>query len=181
MKKLIILLMSLTVFCGSAAARMPEREFNDSDGLFTMVEAKLPTAVMNYGYLGVDVVAGWRFCPQFALGVGAGVESVVLNSFQVPVYLHLRSDLLATRVSPYIALNIGYNFEISHLDPPNDLTGVFVAPILGVSYNVGSVRMTTGFEFRAQRATGNIGTLFGEVPGKVISLGLLGLNIGVMF
>lgn len=41
--------------------------------------------------------------------------------------------------------------------------------------------MTTGFEFRAQRATGNIGTLFGEVPGKVISLGLLGLNIGVMF
>ena len=71
MKKLIILLMSLTVFCGSAAARMPEREFNDSDGLFTMVEAKLPTAVMNYGYLGLDVVAGWRFCPQFALGVGA--------------------------------------------------------------------------------------------------------------
>ena len=65
--------MSLTVFCGSAAARMPERGFNNPDGLFTMVEAKLPTAVMNYGYLGVDVVAGWRFCPQFALGVGAGV------------------------------------------------------------------------------------------------------------
>ena len=181
MNRFVIFLIVLAVLGGSAAARVPERGFNNPDGLFMMVEAKLPTAVMNYGYLGVDAVAGWRFCPQFALGVGAGLESVVLNSFQIPVYLHLRTDLMATRVSPYIALNIGYNFEIDHLDPPNDLSGMFVSEILGVSYNVGSVRMTTGFEFRAQRAIGDIGTMFGTVPGHVLTLGLLGLNVGVMF
>ena len=100
---------------------------------------------------------------------------------QIPVYLHLRSDITATRVSPYIALNIGYNFELKHLDDMNNLSGFFAAPSLGVSYNVGSLRMTTGLEFRFQRAIGKVGSFFDETAGRVINAGLLGLNVGIMF
>ena len=133
------------------------------------------------GYVGADAVGGWRFCPEFAAGVGVGAESVLFSSMQIPVYLHLRSDIMGTRVSPYIALNIGYNFELKHLDAMNNLSGFFAAPSLGVSYNVGSLRMTTGLEFRFQRAVGKVGSFFDEKAGRVINAGLLGLNVGIMF
>ena len=73
-----------------------------------MVGLKIPTI---YPIAGADVVAGWRFCPQFAIGVGTGVWTMFVQNVEVPLYLHLRSDISDTRVSPYVALNAGYNFE----------------------------------------------------------------------
>ena len=108
MKRIIILLALLYTLAGTAAAREKESRFNNPKGYFTMVGLKIPTI---YQIAGADVVAGWRFCPQFAIGVGTGVWTMFVQNVEVPLYLHLRSDISDTRVSPYVALNAGYNFE----------------------------------------------------------------------
>ena len=72
---------------------------------------------------GIDMTAGYRFCPQFVLAAGFGgyaysaetstVSGGELRNNQttsVPVFLRLRSDFLDRKVSPYVQLDLGYSF-----------------------------------------------------------------------
>ena len=72
---------------------------------------------------GIDMAAGYRFCPQFVLAAGFGgysyknatatVSGGELRNNQttsVPVFLRLRSDILDRKVSPYLQLDLGYSF-----------------------------------------------------------------------
>ena len=72
---------------------------------------------------GIDMTAGYRFCPQFVLAAGFGgysyknatatVSGGELRNNQttsVPVFLRLRSDILDKKVSPYVQLDLGYSF-----------------------------------------------------------------------
>lgn len=72
---------------------------------------------------GIDMTAGYRFCPQFVLAAGFGghsyknatatVSGGELRNNQttsVPVFLRLRSDILDRRVSPYMQMDLGYSF-----------------------------------------------------------------------
>ena len=72
---------------------------------------------------GIDMAAGYRFCPQFVLAAGFGgysyknatatVSGGELRNTQttsVPVFLRLRSDILDRKVSPYLQLDLGYSF-----------------------------------------------------------------------
>ena len=72
---------------------------------------------------GIDMAAGYRFCPQFVLAAGFGgysyknatatVSGGELRNNQttsVPVFLRLRSDILDRKISPYVQLDLGYSF-----------------------------------------------------------------------
>ena len=72
---------------------------------------------------GIDITAGYRFCPQLVLAAGFGgysyknatatVSGGELRNNQttsVPVFLRLRSDILDREVSPYVQLDLGYSF-----------------------------------------------------------------------
>ena len=72
---------------------------------------------------GIDMAAGYRFCPQFVLAAGFGghaftnatatVSGGELRNNQttsVPVFLRLRSDILDRKVSPYVQIDLGYSF-----------------------------------------------------------------------
>ena len=72
---------------------------------------------------GIDMAAGYRFCPQFVLAAGFGgysyknatatVSGGELRNNQttsVPVFVRLRSDILDRKVSPYVQLDLGYSF-----------------------------------------------------------------------
>ena len=72
---------------------------------------------------GIDMTAGYRFCPQFVVAAGFGghsyknatatVSGGELRNNQttsVPVFLRLRSDILDRKVSPYVQLDLGYSF-----------------------------------------------------------------------
>ena len=72
---------------------------------------------------GIDMTAGYRFCPQFVLAAGFGgysyknatatVSGGELRNNQttsVPVFLRLRSDILDRKISPYVQLDLGYSF-----------------------------------------------------------------------
>ena len=72
---------------------------------------------------GIDMTAGYRFCPQFVLAAGFGghsyknatatVSGGELRNNQttsVPIFLRFRSDILDRKVSPYVQLDLGYSF-----------------------------------------------------------------------
>ena len=72
---------------------------------------------------GIDMTAGYRFCPQFVLAAGFGghsyknatatVSGGELRNNQttsVPVFIRLRSDILDRKVSLYVQLDLGYSF-----------------------------------------------------------------------
>lgn len=111
--------------------RKLKKNFNKPTGYFGHVSLSVP-----YFVVGVNMINGYRFCPEFAMGIGIGVEVYEYSALGIPIYLHLRSDFLGTRVSPYISFDAGYKIGVSP----------FVSPQIGVSYNVGKIRMTTGIE-----------------------------------
>lgn len=56
---------------------------------------------------GADIINGYRTSPWFAVGVGVGARYQDWDALAVPFYIHLRTDILDRRVTPYFALNIG--------------------------------------------------------------------------
>ena len=95
--------------------------------------------VINFGYeIGVgggddriklDVVNGYRVLPEFSVGAGVGVKYYIdADVVTIPLYAHLRTDLLRTKVTPFIALNAGYNISThSYVEG-----GALVEPSVGV-------------------------------------------------
>ena len=72
---------------------------------------------------GIDMSAGYRFCPQFVLAAGFGGHAYTVatatvsggelrnnQTTSVPVFIRLRSDILDRKVSPYVQLDLGYSF-----------------------------------------------------------------------
>ena len=123
-------------------SRRHAKSFNKPKGYFGLVEMTAPTVVAGADF-GFTMVNGYRVVPQFAVGVGVGLKACFYDGgLFMPVYLHLRSDFLNRPVSPYFALDLGYNVPVYWYD----YYGPVIAPSLGVSYNVGKFRMTTGLE-----------------------------------
>jgi hypothetical protein len=93
----------------------------------------------------VSMINGYRFFPQLAVGLGIGAEMFFYTwldynsgdvfigpELSMPVFLHLRSDFIDGKVTPYIAVNAGYNISLSY----GFLEGMMLDPSLGVSFNV---------------------------------------------
>lgn len=108
-----------------------KKNFNKPKGYFGHASLSLP-----YFTTGINIINGYRFCPQFAMGVGIGFETYGYYFIGIPIYLHLRSDFLNNHVSPYLSVDVGVKLGAS----------VYTSPQVGVSYNVGKFRMTTGIE-----------------------------------
>jgi hypothetical protein len=73
---------------------------------------------------GVNVINGYRFGHHFAMGLGVGFRTYFYSEFYgddgaleweycLPVFAHLRSNILKNDVSPYVALNVGWNPSLS--------------------------------------------------------------------
>lgn len=115
-------------------------DFNKPDGYFGLLEIGYATPTR----LGVTVINGYRIVPQFAIGVGIGLQGYIgYGEMTIPLFVHLRSDFLNRAVSPFIAFNIGYNISVLG----GYYGGLMMEPTLGVSFNVGASkknRMTVG-------------------------------------
>ena len=91
-----------------------------SGGIVANDRITLSSRNNNYG---IDVAAGYRFCPQFVLAAGFGGHAYTSSSTtvdggpiqtnfttSVPVFLRLRSDFLDRKITPYAQLDLGYSF-----------------------------------------------------------------------
>lgn len=94
---------------------------------------------VNFGYeIGVgegidrikfDVVNGYRILPEFSIGLGVGVKYYTdAELVTIPLYAHLRTDLLRQNVTPFIAFNVGYNISTDDFWKG----GVLLEPSVGV-------------------------------------------------
>ncbi len=126
--------------------------FNKSKGYFGLVEVGGGSGDFNTGLLSLSIVNGYRVIPQFAAGIGVGVMTKFKEAM-VPVFLHLRSDFLNRNVSPFVAVNIGYLYNINRTSPGNGSRHAYmVEPIVGTSFNVTKKhRMTAGAYFNYSR------------------------------
>ena len=125
--------------------------------------------------LGASYVNGYRFSPHFAMGLGAGLNYYFDNEqITAPIYLHLNADILKRTVTPYVALNIGYNIQINGgkynypfkaaLTPEQQqeeiiktdgrygsgsyhYRGFFAEPSVGIRFNCGSKRANVGISY----------------------------------
>ena len=125
--------------------------------------------------LGASYVNGYRFSPHFAMGIGAGLNYYFDNEqITAPIYLHLNADILKRAVTPYVALNLGYNIQLNGgkynypfkdaLTPEQmqeeiiktdgkfgsgsyHYRGFFAEPSVGVRFNCGSKGANVGISY----------------------------------
>ena len=124
---------------------------------------------------GASYVNAYRFSPHFAMGLGAGLNYYFDHEqISAPIYLHLNADILKRAVTPYIALNLGYNIQLNggkYNYPFKDaLTeeqrqeeiintdgkygtgsfhyrGFFAEPSVGIRFNCGTKRANVGISY----------------------------------
>lgn len=108
-----------------------------SKGYFGEAEFNLGFYNGNYfrGY-GIDVINGYRTSPWFAVGGGVGARYMSLKPGEllIPFYLHLRTEMLDRKVSPYISVNIGGAYMVNWVLLP------FAEPCGGISIRLGKGR-----------------------------------------
>ena len=118
--------MSISAFAQTTG--QPNKYF--TKGFYLGVEAsggivandRITLSSRNNNY-GIDMAAGYRFCPQFVLATGFGGHAYTSSSTtvdggplqtnfttSVPVFLRLRSDFLDRKITPYAQLDLGYSF-----------------------------------------------------------------------
>lgn len=119
------LITSITLLVLASVAHASEKPDYFQKGAFFSVELSAGNTFnerINTSY-GIDMAAGYRFCPQLVLAAGFGgysysaetstVSGGELRKNQttsVPVFIRLRSDILDRKVSPYVQLDLGYSF-----------------------------------------------------------------------
>lgn len=103
---------------------------------------------------GTTVAFGYRLLPQLALGGGIGINGQIKNdvvkiydgnlqkdvehrALAIPVFARLRYNVLATTVSPYLNLDLGYAIPTLHGYFTNCPWGAFAKLDVGVSVNTG--------------------------------------------
>lgn len=119
-------------------------EFNKETGYLGHVEIGLAPGINGYSpfRVGATIINGYRVLPQFAVGVGVGLQFFTgYSELSLPIFAHLRSDFLNRNVSPFLAFNLGYNFSILG----GYYGGLMMEPSAGVGFNMGNkYRMTVG-------------------------------------
>ena len=177
----IIALIMSAIFCDADAQ---SRNSDSERGYYGLLDISggyihkwMPGSVQApYDFmLGASSVNGYRFSPHFAMGLGAGLNYYFDNEqITAPIYLHLNTDILKRAVTPYIALNLGYNIQINGgkynypfkdaLTPEQvqeeiiktdgrygsgsyHYRGFFAEPSVGVRFNCGSKRANVGISY----------------------------------
>ena len=119
------LITSITLLVLVSVAHASEKPDYFQKGAFFSVELSAGNTFnerINTSY-GIDMAAGYRFCPQFVLAAGFGGHAYTVatatvsggelrnnQTTSVPVFIRLRSDILDRKVSPYAQLDLGYSF-----------------------------------------------------------------------
>ena len=177
----IIALIMSAIFCDADAQ---SRNSDSERGYYGLLDISggyihkwMPGSVQSpYDFmLGASYLNGYRFSPHFAMGIGAGLNYYFDNEqITAPIYLHLNADILKRAVTPYVALNLGYNIQINGgkynypfkdaLTPEQQqeeiiktdgrygsgsyhYRGFFAEPSVGIRFNCGSKRANVGISY----------------------------------
>ena len=179
---LLVATLILSIFCSNANAQ--SKDTSSEKGYYGLLDISggyihkwVPGSIQSpYDFmLGASYVNGYRFSPHFAMGLGAGLNYYFDNEqITAPIYMHLNADILKRAVTPYVALNLGYNVQLNGgkynypfkdaLTPEQEqqeiintngkygsgcyhYRGFFAEPSVGVRFNCGSKRANVGLAY----------------------------------
>ena len=159
MKRFLLLLVLL----GAVVINAEAQEYRYAKrGYFRSVRIGVITAFSNENVgCSVDLVNGYAFNKWFMMGGGIGVQYTIYNidsddnsgqtNVKVPIYLHLRANVLDRKVTPYFSLNLGGGFckgYLPDLGPdaaPAEINGsyefYYVEPLAGIAVRFGGGKM----------------------------------------
>ena len=178
----LVATLILSLFCSNANAQ--SKDTSSEKGYYGLLDISggyihkwMPGSTQSpYDFmLGASYVNGYRFSPHLAMGIGAGLNYYFDHKqITAPIYLHLNADILKRAVTPYIALNLGYNVQLNGgkynypfkdaLTPEQrqqeiintngkygsgcyHYRGLFAEPSVGVRFNCGSKRANVGLAY----------------------------------
>lgn len=102
---------------------------------------------------------GYQFCPYGFFGVGFGTAYLHNpGTVSVPVFAHLRSDLLNNSITPFVDVKVGYSFT--------DVEGLYFSPSLGCRFRVAKrVGLNLSLGYTLQKSS--VYVLFWQVDTKI--------------
>ncbi|MEI6089014.1 MAG: hypothetical protein WCR42_01040 [bacterium] len=84
--------------------------------------------------LKVNIINAYRFNPYYSIGIGIGLRlGDGRYPISVPVFFDFRTNLLNKKVSPYLALALGYSLD---LEENLEGQGLFINPTVGISFKI---------------------------------------------
>lgn len=131
--------------------------------------------------LKLNIINGVQINPFFSLGFGTGLRYYLDSQFKsnpktllIPVFADFRAQAMNNKVSPFLAIAVGYSFNAS-----NDFEGVglLLNPSIGVSFKVSdksAMNISIGYEI--QKMTYQILTF-----SSTINESAIGINVGISF
>lgn len=131
--------------------------------------------------LKLNIINGVQINPFFSLGFGTGLRYYLDSHFKskpetllIPVFADFRAQAMNNKVSPFLAIAVGYSFNAS-----NDFEGVglLLNPSIGVSFKVSdksAMNISIGYEI--QKITYQLLTF-----SSTINESAIGINVGISF
>lgn len=97
----------------------------------------------------MTIINGYQFNPHLSLGLGTGLNFYIEEErISMPLFADLRVSFLDKRVSPYIAMNLGYSFDLTNDFEPS---GLLFLPMGGVRFKFSEkMSMNIGLGFGIQ-------------------------------
>jgi len=133
----------------------------------------------------LNIVNGYRFSPRFVAGLGLGLRQYIgpgRSTLLLPVFLHLRTNILNRRVSPYLSADIGTSFNAS-----DDFTteGLILNGGIGVSLRLGqrtALLIGAGYDLQRLRVFELQGSYYrAEYIERSVNSSAVSLNAGLSF
>lgn len=87
-------------------------------------------------FLKLNVINGYKFNPYFSLGLGTGIRYYYdAKDAMVPLFIDFRANFINKKVSPYLALDVGYLVDITR-NIEIKAVGPSLNPTAGVSFKI---------------------------------------------
>jgi hypothetical protein len=131
------------------------------------------------GSFGMQVVNGYQVNRHFNVGIGFGLNKHIHTAY-APVFLDLRANFLAERVTPFVAFAGGWAFG----DPDHDEGGAYVNPAFGVKFHVSkstALQLSLGYRYQESASGYGGNNYFDYYYDDVQYVNALNFKFGVTF
>ena len=120
-------------------------------------------------FLKLNIINGYQLNPYFSLGIGTGLRYYYdADSYQIPLFADFRANFINRKVSPYLAVGIGYTFDVT---AGFESIGLLLNPSAGVSFKISNKSsLNVGFGYDMQM-----------YDGFNSSSGAISFNVGISF
>lgn len=127
----------------------------------------------------VNFINGYQFNPYLSLGLGTGLRYYLEDYLIMPFFVDFRTNLTRHSASPYLALGLGYSFDVSD---GFDGLGFIFSPSAGYRFKVSqrsSLYIGLGYEMQNWQTSYYDG-YYGYYSATE-SIGALSFDIGISF